>query len=225
MLSVTEENYLKGLFRLCGPAGDTGTNELAAHLGVKPATVNGMLKRLKEKRLVSHERYGRITLTAGGRRQAVEVVRKHRLWETFLHEKLGFSWDEVHEVAEQLEHIRSSKLIDGIEALLGHPKHDPHGDPIPDRQGRIAGSRGVTLADRPEGSVCTVSSVSDHSPAFLQQADRLGIAIHTRLEVALHNSFDQSIEVLGNGRRFTVTRKFAENILTAVDPSDTPRRP
>ena len=215
MLSVTEENYLKGLFRLCGPAGDTGTNELAAHLGVKPATVNGMLKRLKEKRLVSHERYGRITLTAGGRRQAVEVIRKHRLWETFLHVKLGFSWDEVHEVAEQLEHIRSPKLIDGIEALLGHPTHDPHGDPIPDRQGRIAGAKGVTLADRPEGSLCIVSSVSDHSTAFLQQADRLGIAIHTRLEVALHNPFDQSIEVVGNGKRFTVTRKFAENILTA----------
>jgi DtxR family Mn-dependent transcriptional regulator len=225
MLSVTEENYLKGLFRLCGPAGDTGTNELAAHLGVKPATVNGMLKRLKEKRLVSHERYGRITLTAGGRRQAVEVVRKHRLWETFLHEKLGFSWDEVHEVAEQLEHISSPKLIDGIEALLGHPKHDPHGDPIPDRQGRIAGSKGVTLAERPEGSGCTVSSVSDHSPAFLQQADRLGIAIHTRLEVILHNPFDQSIEVMVNGRRFTVTRKFAEHILTTVDPDEMPRRP
>lgn len=215
MLTSTEENYLKGLFRLCGQGGDTGTNELAAHLCLRPASVNGMLKRLKEKRLVMHERYGRITMTAKGRRLAVEVVRKHRLWETFLHERLGFSWDEVHEVAEQLEHIRSTKLIDGIEALLGHPTHDPHGDPIPDRRGRITGERGLTLAERPEGSVCRVTAVSDHSTAFLQQADRLGIAIGSRLQVALHNAFDQSIEVVCNRKRFTVTRMFAEQVLTA----------
>jgi DtxR family Mn-dependent transcriptional regulator len=215
MLTSTEENYLKGLFRLCGQGGDTGTNELAAHLCLRPASVNGMLKRLKEKRLVMHERYGRITMTAKGRRLAVEVVRKHRLWETFLHERLGFSWDEVHEVAEQLEHIRSTKLIDGIEALLGHPTHDPHGDPIPDRRGRITGERGMTLAERPEGSVCRVTAVSDHSTAFLQQADRLGIGIGSRLQVALHNTFDQSIEVVCNRKRFTVTRMFAEQVLTA----------
>lgn len=215
MLTATEENYLKGLFRLCGTGGETGTNELAAHLGLRPASVNGMLKRLKEKRLVSQERYGRITMTAKGRRLAVEVVRKHRLWETFLYEKLGFSWDEVHEVAEQLEHIQSTKLIDGIEVLLDHPKHDPHGDPIPDRQGRMAGEKFITLADRLAGSTCRVTAVSDHSAAFLQQADRLGIAIHATLQVVLLNPFDQSIEVVCNRKRFTITRKFAEQILTA----------
>ncbi|MCH5599394.1 metal-dependent transcriptional regulator [Niabella ginsengisoli] len=112
-----------------------GTNELAANLDVKPATANDMLKKLKEKKLIVYEKYKKITLTELGKRQAIEIIRKHRLWETFLYEKLQFTWDEVHEVAEQLEHIHSPKLIAQLEKFLGYPEFDPHGDAIPNAQG------------------------------------------------------------------------------------------
>lgn len=137
-LSYTEENYLKGLFKLTIELGDkeeAGTNEIAAHLGVKPASVNDMLKKLKDKKLIQYERYGKSSLTKEGKKRAIEIVRKHRLWETFLHEKLAFNWDEVHEVAEQLEHIQSKKLIDKLDQFLEYPSIDPHGDPIPNAKG------------------------------------------------------------------------------------------
>ena len=127
MISFTEENYLKALLRISFDSGETGvgTNELASHLGVKPATANDMLKRLRDKALVDFEKYKKITLTIAGKKIATEVIRKHRLWETFLYEKLEFSWDEVHDVAEQLEHIQSSKLIDKLEKFLDYPAFDP----------------------------------------------------------------------------------------------------
>ncbi|MEO0066766.1 MAG: hypothetical protein RI983_2092 [Bacteroidota bacterium] len=138
VLSYTEENYLKGLFKLTielGEKEEAGTNEIAAQLGVKPASVNDMLKKLKDKKLIQYERYGKSSLTKEGKKRAIEIVRKHRLWETFLHEKLDFNWDEVHEVAEQLEHIQSKKLIDKLDQFLEYPSIDPHGDPIPNAKG------------------------------------------------------------------------------------------
>jgi len=127
MISLTEENYLKALFHLSAGQGgkrEAGTSELAEHLSVKPASVHDMLKKLKEKKLVEYEKYGKISLTTSGRNRAVEVIRKHRLWETFLYDKLGFNWDEIHEVAEQLEHIRSAKLIERLDKFLGYPRVD-----------------------------------------------------------------------------------------------------
>lgn len=160
MFTATEENYLKALFRLGalseGGKGPAGTNELALELDIRPATVNEMLKKLREKGLVEHRRYGKILLTESGRLHAVEVIRKHRLWETFLYEKLHFSWDEVHDVAEQLEHIRSVQLTDRLEEFLGYPSVDPHGDPIPDKEGRMprkcAGQLRKVMKDTPDGS-------------------------------------------------------------------------
>ncbi len=140
MLSFTEENYLKALWHLT--IGNTlkdeaGTNELAAHLNVKPATSNDMLKKLKEKKLVDYKKYGKSSLTHKGKKLAIEIVRKHRLWETFLYEKLDFTWDEVHEVAEQLEHIKSQKLVDRLDKFLNYPALDPHGDVIPNSKGEM----------------------------------------------------------------------------------------
>lgn len=138
VLSYTEENYLKGLFKLTldiGAKEEAGTNEIASHLGIKPASVNDMLKKLKDKKLIKYEKYGKSSLTKEGKKLAIEIVRKHRLWETFLFEKLAFSWDEVHEVAEQLEHIQSKKLIDKLDQFLNYPAKDPHGDPIPNSKG------------------------------------------------------------------------------------------
>jgi DtxR family Mn-dependent transcriptional regulator len=140
MLSFTEENYLKALWHLTMDnthKGDAGTNELAAHLNVKPATSNDMLKKLKEKKLVDYKKYGKSSLTNKGKKLAIEVVRKHRLWETFLYEKLEFTWDEVHEVAEQLEHIQSQKLVDKLDKFLNYPYFDPHGDVIPNAKGEM----------------------------------------------------------------------------------------
>jgi DtxR family Mn-dependent transcriptional regulator len=138
VLSYTEENYLKGIFKLTIELDDkaeAGTNEIANHLGIKPASANDMLKKLKDKKLIQYERYGKSSLTKEGKKLAVEIVRKHRLWESFLFEKLAFNWDEVHEVAEQLEHIQSKKLIDKLDQFLNYPSTDPHGDPIPNEKG------------------------------------------------------------------------------------------
>jgi len=138
VLSYTEENYLKGIFKLTIEVDDkseAGTNEIANHLGIKPASANDMLKKLKDKKLIQYERYGKSSLTKEGKKLAIEIVRKHRLWESFLFEKLAFNWDEVHEVAEQLEHIQSKKLIDKLDQFLNYPSTDPHGDPIPNAKG------------------------------------------------------------------------------------------
>ncbi len=138
VLSYTEENYLKGIFKLTIEMADkteAGTNEIASHLGIKPASANDMLKKLKEKKLIKYERYGKSSLTKEGKKLAIEIVRKHRLWESFLYEKLAFNWDEVHEVAEQLEHIQSKKLIDKLDQFLNYPSTDPHGDLIPNAKG------------------------------------------------------------------------------------------
>ncbi len=138
VLSYTEENYLKGIFKLTIEMADkteAGTNEIANHLGIKPASANDMLKKLKDKKLIQYERYGKSSLTKEGKKLAIEIVRKHRLWESFLFEKLAFNWDEVHEVAEQLEHIQSKKLIDKLDQFLNYPSTDPHGDPIPNAKG------------------------------------------------------------------------------------------
>ncbi len=150
-LSKYEEDYLKALFHLTVERGTTaGTNELADYLGVSPASVNGMLKKLKAKTLVKHEKYAKPSLTKQGKRVAIELIRKHRLWETFLYEKMNFTWDEVHEVAEQLEHIRSDKLIEELDKFLGFPRLDPHGDAIPDAKGKYEPVRKITLAEKKE---------------------------------------------------------------------------
>ena len=215
MLTQTEENYLKAIFHLSEEIPDkkdSGTNELALHLNVKPATVNDMLKKLKEKKLISYEKYGKITMTKAGRNRALEIVRKHRLWETFLCEKLGFSWDEVHEVAEQLEHIQSPKLIEQLDQFLGYPQFDPHGDSIPNAKGELTNMAKKLLADVPEGKWCKVVAIRDDSAQFLQYVAKVGLKMNLKLKVIARENFDGSIEIVVEEKHATVSQKFAENI-------------
>ncbi len=214
MFSYTEENYLKTLYKITVESGDgtSGTNELADALGVKPASANDMLKKLKVKKLVDYEKYGKISLTAAGKSKAIAVLRNHRLWETFLYEKLGFSWDEVHEVAEQLEHTHSPKLIDRLDKFLGHPEYDPHGDPIPNKRGKVKVQSKKTLLHVAVGASCKVVAVKDNSSPFLQYVAKVGLAINSVVTVVAKQDYDGITVLLVNGKRSSVSEKFLENI-------------
>ncbi|MEO6537938.1 MAG: metal-dependent transcriptional regulator [Ferruginibacter sp.] len=216
MLSFTEENYLKSLFHLTvensGP-GETGTNELAMQLGVKPATANDMLKKLKEKKLVNYMKYSKSSLTPAGKKLAVTIVRKHRLWETFLFDKLGFTWDEVHEVAEQLEHIQSEKLIGKLDKFLNFPVHDPHGDVIPTAKGVMKTPSKNTLAEELPGHQCTLVAVKDNSTAFLQYVNKTGLSINKKIKVVSRELYDGQIEIEVDGKKNRISHRFAENII------------
>ena len=216
MLSYTEENYLKALLKLSFQNEDkpeAGTNEMAAYLGVKPATATDMLKKLKEKELVTYKKYGKILLTETGKQNGIAILRKHRLWETFLYEKLDFSWDEVHEVAEQLEHIQSAKLVDKLEEFLNFPEFDPHGDPIPKANGEIPTIDKVLLSELKENELCKVVAVKDTSTLFLQYLEKLCITIGTPIKVLERIDFDGSlsIQIAGEEAR-NVSMKFAESL-------------
>ncbi len=214
MLSQTEENYLKALLKITldNEHGEAGTNELAASLSLKPATVNDMLKKLKEKQFIAYEKYGKITLTALGKKHGWGIVRKHRLWETFLFEKLDFSWDEVHEVAEQLEHIQSVKLIDKLDQFLGYPSFDPHGDPIPTHKGVVKIQYKKLLVDAQENETYKVLAVKDNSSAFLQYVAKVGIQLNCHIKVKSIQTFDGMMHIEVDGKKSTVSQKFAQNI-------------
>jgi DtxR family Mn-dependent transcriptional regulator len=219
MLSYTEENYLNALFKISldDENEEAGTNKLAKLLSVKPATANDMLKKLKEKNLVDYEKYGKITLTKQGKQRAIDIVRKHRLWETFLYEKLEFSWKEVHEVAEQLEHIQSEKLIEKLDKFLGYPKLDPHGDPIPNKKGEIKILYKKTLSEISVGKSCKMVAVKDNSSAFLQYVDKLGLGINSEIKVLSKQEYDALFVIKVNGKQLTVSQKFAENIFVKIE--------
>lgn len=222
MLSFTEENYLKALLKIAfeNESEEVGTNELANVLALKPATVNDMLKKLKEKELVEYKKYGKITLTDEGRRNAINVIRKHRLWETFLYEKFEFSWDEVHEVAEQLEHIQSIKLIDKLDKFLGYPEFDPHGDPIPNKIGEIKVQFKKTLADVAVGNVCKMVAVKDNSSSFLQYVVNVGLGINNIIKVLSKQEYDALLVIEVNGIKSSVSQKFSENIFVICQNCD-----
>jgi DtxR family Mn-dependent transcriptional regulator len=219
MLSKSEEDYLKAIFHLSYTLGSEkiGTNQLAQQLDVAPASANNMLKRLKEKTLVDYQKYGKLTLTALGKTVALQLIRKHRLWETFLYQKLGFSWDEVHDAAEQLEHVQSEKLIERLDQFLGNPQFDPHGDPIPDARGNIVSVKFKTLAEVKPGQLCRIIAVKDSSSAFLQYLTELGLALQSEIQVLHIIPFDNSLRIaLKNQPPFTVSEKFSQHIL--VEP-------
>lgn len=219
MLSYTEENYLKALLKISFAHVDlgVGTNELASVLAVKPATANDMLKKLKEKELVEYEKYGKIRLTASGKKRGIDVIRKHRLWETFLYKKLEFSWDEVHEVAEQLEHIQSEKLVDKLDKFLDYPEFDPHGDPIPNKKGELKVQFKKTLADVAVGSSCKMVAVKDNSSSFLQYVVKVGLGINNEILVVSKQDYDALMVIKVNGVKSSVSQKFAENIFVVCN--------
>ncbi len=194
--SQTEENYLKAIYQLSQshPDGVT-TKSISQRLNIKAPTVSDMLKRLSAKKLIRHARYKGVTLTQKGIKVALTVIRKHRLWETFLVEKFKFKWDEVHDIAEQLEHIQSPVLVNRLDEYLGFPPFDPHGDPIPTKEGLINSRYEKTLDQITEGSTVEIVSVRDHSSKFLQYLESLSIQIGTRVKVVRRIDYDHSVVI------------------------------
>lgn len=215
MLSFTEENYLKAIYRLSeGGVKAVLTNEIAESMSTKAASVTDMIKKLSNKNLISYEKYYGAKITRQGKSEALSVIRKHRLWETFLVEKLNFSWDEVHDVAEQLEHIQSPLLIEKLDEFLGYPTADPHGHPIPDRDGKIQTPKLVPLSETALDKKAVIRSVKDGSPSFLQYLSKIGIYIGARIVILDKIEFDGSLEVqIDNKSRVFISRHAAENLL------------
>ena len=216
--STSQENYLKAIFHLQSQEGVVTTNELAAELQTRAASVTDMLKKLKDQKLLIYERYRGFKLSADGRKVAVQIIRKHRLWEYFLVEKLKFGWDEVHEMAEELEHISSKKLIDRLDEYLGFPKSDPHGDPIPDGNGKFERIEQVNLLQLPLNQWAEICSVTNQSSGILELLSHKNLAIGTRLEVKRKFAFDNSLEIkTRNQPAVTISEEVAKNIFVKYD--------
>ncbi len=216
--SASKENHLKAIFHLQQEQGIVTTNALAASLRTKPASVTDMLKKLKEQKLLIYERYKGFKLSTEGRKAAVLVIRKHRLWELFLVKKLQFGWDEVHEIAEELEHISSRELVDRLDAFLGFPETDPHGDPIPDSQGRFQPRKQVCLSELPLNKVVQVSGIASQTTEMLELLQYNHIRLGTRLEIRKKFPFDDSLEVkVRNRPPVTISARVAKNVLVKDD--------
>lgn len=214
MLSFTEENYLKALVELTVfelESTEVGVNRLAAYLDVKPATVSDMVRKLKEKELIHYEKYGKLSLTDQGRFKGMMVIRRHRLWETFLSSKLDFSWDEVHELAEDLEHIHSEKLINRLDAFLDFPEFDPHGDAIPNKEGDIFLPFRKTLSEIEIGKKCRIVAVRDQVDV-LQYMDRIELRINDEVTVSHREEFDGLTTIAYAQQSCVVSPKLTENI-------------
>lgn len=212
-MTRSEENYLKAIFHLGnGEAGSISTNAIAEQMDTKPSSVTDMAKKLAEKGLVHYKKYQGISLTDTGTRTALSIIRKHRLWEVFLVKKLDFTWDEVHEVAEQLEHIKSEKLIDKIDALLDFPKYDPHGDPIPTKDGKFMERDKQLLSEMPMHAQGVCVGVKDSSAPFLKFLDKNNIALGNTIKILDKEDFDQSLQIQMDGRELRISHQIASNL-------------
>jgi DtxR family transcriptional regulator, Mn-dependent transcriptional regulator len=216
--SFTEENYLKAIYHLSNDDGSVvTTNRISETINTTPASVSDMLKKLAEKKLISYIKYQGATLTESGRKAATSIIRKHRLWEVFLVDKLGFKWDEVHDMAEELEHINSSELINRLDEFLGFPKNDPHGDPIPDNEGKFHHKQLTKVSKLPVGQKGTISGVSEHSSVFLQFLEKTGLTLGTVLSIKEVMEFDGSVLLfIDNSKEITISREVAKNILVVI---------
>ena len=213
-ISFTEENYLKAIFKISERDGKAAsTNAISSEMKTSAASVTDMLKRLSEKELIHYEKYKGVLLTQSGNKIATHLIRKHRLWEVFLVEKLSFSWDEVHEIAEQLEHIKSNELVERLDGFLGHPKFDPHGDPIPDADGVFAFRKQVPLSELVQGDVGVVVGVQDHTTSFLQYLDRMELVLGAEIEVLECFEYDESVKIkLNQEKEQILSKKVSQNL-------------
>ncbi|MDF3076631.1 MAG: metal-dependent transcriptional regulator [Sphingobacteriaceae bacterium] len=214
MHSLTEENYLKSIYHLSNDGGTAvSTNNIAEAINTKASSVTDMLKKLAEKGLINYIKYQGVTLTDKGKGTAIDIVRKHRLWEVFLVEKLNFKWDEVHDIAEELEHIKSDILIERLEEFLGNPKVDPHGDLIPDKYGKFNKKELVRISKMEVGQSGTISGVSEHSASFLQYLEKNGLTLGKKITVLDVIEFDSSVILEVNNKEATISREAAKNLL------------
>ena len=213
MITLTEENYIKAIYHLSNNGTENvNTNAIAEAMSTKASSATDMIKKLSEKNYADYKKYQGVTLTEKGKRVAVNIIRKHRLWEVFLVEKLNFTWDEVHEVAEHLEHIKSDKLIDELDAFLEHPTHDPHGDPIPDKDGNFQHIDKIVLAKANIGVAYKCVGVDDTSTAFLQYLDSNGIALGTMITVIHKEPYDNSVKIQLKDTEIVVSQSVAKNL-------------
>jgi DtxR family Mn-dependent transcriptional regulator len=212
--TASEENYIKTIFHLQREEGNVTTNELAARLHTRPASVTDMMKKLKTRKLLHYQPYRGFRLSSEGKKVALGIIRRHRLWEYFLAEKLNFGWDEVHELAEQLEHVRSKKLTDKLDEFLAYPKFDPHGDPIPDGRGRMEGNPLSMLNEQIPNKQLVVFQVLNQSAEMLELLQKRNIHIGTKLEIKRKFNFDNSMEIkIQNHAPFTISEQLAKNLL------------
>jgi len=214
MISHTEENYLKAIFKLSEKDNTSAsTNAISKQMSTSAASVTDMLKRLAEKNLINYEKYKGVTLTKKGNTLATNLVRRHRLWEVFLMEQLNFSWDEVHDMAEQLEHIKSDELIERLDRFLKHPKFDPHGDPIPDAEGNFTFRKQILLSDLKEKEKGVIVGVNEHSSSFLQYLDKHNLNLGAKLIVLEHFDYDSSKKINLNERtEYILSSKVCQNL-------------
>jgi DtxR family Mn-dependent transcriptional regulator len=216
--SSSKENYLKAIFHLEETNDIVTTTDVATELKTSPASVTDMLKKLKAQKLLLYERYKGFKLSQEGRRVAVQIIRKHRLWEHFLVEKLLFRWDEVHEIADELEHISSKQLIDRLDDFLEFPKTDPHGDPIPDSNGKWTSAKQVNLHELPLNKAAVVNSIGDQSASMLELLTHKHIIPGTKLEIRKRFAFDNSMELkIKNHSPITISEDVAKNVFVKYD--------
>jgi DtxR family transcriptional regulator, Mn-dependent transcriptional regulator len=216
--TTSEENYLKAIFHLQEKEGTVSTNALADKLQTKPASITDMMKKLNAKKLLHYKPYYGFSLSTDGKRIALSIIRRHRLWEYFLSEKLKFNWNEVHLLAEELEHVSSKQLIDRLDKYLGYPQFDPHGDPIPDHKGKMKNVSKVALFELPLNQMAEVRQVTNQSREMLDLLEHKSIGIGTRLEVKKHFHFDHSIELRVKSATITVSEQLAKNIYVTYEP-------
>lgn len=211
--TATEENYIKNIYHLQQSRGYATTNELAAAIKAKPASITDMLKKLKTKKLINYEPYKEFQLSYQGKKVALSIIRKHRLWEFFLVEKLHFGWDEVHEVAEELEHVSSKLLIEKLDAFLNFPRFDPHGDPIPDSNGKMSTQQQINLLALDHNISAEVTSVGNQSTELLELLKHKNIHIGSILEVKKKFGFDNSLELkIKNQPAVTISEQLARSL-------------
>lgn len=213
MITLSEENYLKTIYHLENQQGSAvSTNAIAEKIETKASSVTDMVKKLADKDFINYKKYQGVSLTKKGKNTALNIIRKHRLWEVFLVDKLNFSWDEVHDVAEQLEHIKSPKLIDELDAFLEFPTHDPHGDPIPDKDGVISKSDKIKLSKAQINTKCKFVGVNDSSSEFLKYLDKHQIALGCEITVIAKESFDDSMTVLVEDKKLSISKTVSNNL-------------
>ena len=221
MISHTEENYLKAIFKLLEKGEKSAsTNAISKEMNNSAASVTDMLKRLSEKALIHYEKYKGVTLTSSGTKVATTLIRKHRLWEVFLVDKLNFSWEEVHDIAEEMEHIQSNELINRLDVFLNHPKFDPHGDPIPDAEGNFTFRNQTALTELANEETATVVGVKEHSTPFLKYLDQIGLSLGSSIKVIERFDYDGSTKIyLNNNSELIISYKVCKNILVQKSKS------
>jgi DtxR family transcriptional regulator, Mn-dependent transcriptional regulator len=213
MGSLTEENYIKSIYSLSRQSGEVSVSELAKKLGVKLPTINSMIKKLSAKKVVAYAPYRGIRLTEKGRKEALSIIRKHRLAELFLVEVMGLGWEEVHDIAEQLEHVNSDRFYDRIDELLGYPKSDPHGEPIPDVNGKVHSIDRVALTSVDTGASVKIAAVADDEKAFLDHLNSKGLQIGDNVTIRRREDFDGSMAIMHKKKEIMLSQRVAERIL------------